>query len=223
MWASDTRICLGRASPVTACRTSTRATTAPIARPATPPRRGPTISFNHDKATKFPLRGGHAKLACEQCHTGDLYRDKLSMACVACHRKDDPHRGQLGSNCQQCHKETGWRQKVVFDHDLTRFPLIGLHAVVPCEECHRTQSFKDAPRACASCQPDTHHVGRLGANCASCHNPNGWTRWRFDHDKQTRYPLTGAHHALQCHACHKETNVTRGDRADQLLRLPQPG
>ena len=173
------------------------------------PSKWPTIGFSHDKATKFPLRGGHAKLACEQCHSGDLYRDKLAVACVSCHRKDDPHGGQLGSNCQQCHKETGWRQKVAFDHDLTRFPLIGLHAVVPCENCHRSQSFKDTPRACASCHADTHHVGRLGSNCSSCHNPNGWARWRFDHDKQTRYPLTGAHQALQCHACHKETNAAR--------------
>lgn len=173
------------------------------------PKKWATISFNHDKATKFPLRGGHAKIACERCHTGDLYRDKLSMACVSCHRKDDPHNGQLGSNCQRCHNETGWRQKVSFDHDLTRFPLLALHAVVPCEECHRTQSFKDAPRECVSCHSDTHHVGRLGPNCATCHNPNGWTRWRFDHDKQTGYPLTGAHHALECHACHRQTNVAK--------------
>lgn len=173
------------------------------------PKKWAVTSFSHDKATKFPLRGGHASLTCESCHTGDLYRDKLSMACVACHRKDDPHKGQLGNTCERCHKETGWRQKVAFDHDLTRFPLIGLHTVVPCEECHRTQAFKDAPLACASCHKDAHHVGRLGTNCGSCHNPNSWTRWRFDHDKQTRYLLTGAHRALQCHACHKATNVAR--------------
>jgi hypothetical protein len=174
------------------------------------PKKWATISFNHDKATKFPLRGGHAKLQCEQCHTGDLYRDKLSMACIACHRKDDPHKGQLGSNCEKCHKEAGWRQKIAFDHDLTRFPLIGLHAAVPCEECHRTRSFKDASSACVSCHEDTYHSGRLGDNsCASCHNPNGWKRWVFDHDKQTRYPLVGAHRTVGCHACHKVTNVKK--------------
>ncbi len=173
------------------------------------PTKWAAISFNHDKATKFPLRGGHANLACQRCHTGDLYRDKLSMACVSCHRKDDPHKGQLGSDCRRCHSETAWRKNVAFDHDLVQFPLIGLHAAVPCEDCHRTQSFKDAPRACASCHQDTHHRGRLGANCAACHNPNGWTRWRFDHDTQTRYPLTGAHQALQCHACHKEAATAR--------------
>lgn len=161
-----------------------------------------TVRFNHNKQTKFPLRGEHAKVKCDTCHTGDLYRDKLATTCVSCHKKDDPHKGQLGGRCEQCHKETGWRQKVAFDHDITRFPLIGRHAVLPCEECHRSASFKDAPRACASCHKDRHHEGRLASNCALCHNPNGWTRWRFDHNSQTRYPLDGAHRGLNCHACH---------------------
>jgi len=168
-----------------------------------------SVHFNHDKATKFPLRGGHARVKCNSCHTGDLYRDKLAMNCASCHKKDDPHKGQLGARCEQCHAETGWRQKVTFDHDVTRFPLIGRHAVVPCEECHRSPSFKDAPRACSSCHKDRHHEGRLGANCGLCHNPNGWARWRFDHATQARYPLTGAHQGLQCHACHSAKNVNR--------------
>jgi hypothetical protein len=171
------------------------------------PKDWKTVQFNHDRATQFPLRGGHAKVACTTCHTGELYGSKLATACIACHRKDEPHKGQLGSRCEKCHNESGWRSKIAFDHDLSRFPLAGLHAVVPCEECHRTQSYKDAPHACESCHRDTHHVGRLGTNCANCHNPNGWTRWRFDHDRQTRYALTGAHAGLHCHACHAQTNV----------------
>ena len=78
-------------------------------------------------------------------------RDKLSTTCVSCHKKDDPHRGQLGPNCETCHNERGWRQKVAFDHDLTRFPLIGHHGLVPCEESHRTRRSRiprpDAPIA----------------------------------------------------------------------------
>lgn len=173
------------------------------------PTKWTTVSFDHNKATRFALRGGHAKLACERCHTSNARRDRLATDCVACHRKNDPHKGQLGAACEQCHKETGWRQAVAFDHDLTQFPLIGLHAAVPCEQCHKSPSFKDASRACASCHKDVHHAGRLGTNCASCHNPNGWSRWRFDHDQQTRYPLTGAHRALTCHACHKTTTVAK--------------
>ena len=167
------------------------------------------ISFNHDKATKFPLRGKHATTKCDTCHKADLYRDKLATNCAACHKKDDPHKGQLGPNCEKCHMETGWRQKVAFDHDVTRFPLIGLHAAVPCEECHRTPQFKDAPKACNGCHKDTHHEGRVGSQCAKCHNPNGWARWRFDHSTQSKFPLTGAHQGLDCHACHTTKSVAK--------------
>jgi hypothetical protein len=168
-----------------------------------------TIAFNHDAATKFALRGKHATTKCDTCHTGDLYRNKLATNCAACHKKDDPHKGQLGTACEKCHKETGWRQKVVFDHDVTRFPLIGLHATVPCEECHKTSRFKDAPQACGSCHKDTRHEGRLTEACARCHNPNGWSRWRFDHTAQTHFPLTGAHQGLDCHACHSTKAVAK--------------
>ncbi|MEQ1669717.1 MAG: cytochrome c3 family protein [Hyphomicrobium sp.] len=158
--------------------------------------------FDHSKSTKFPLKGEHTTVKCDACHKGDLYKEKLAVTCVSCHKKNDPHKGQLGSKCESCHAETGWRKKVAFDHDLTRFPLIGLHAAVPCEECHRTETYKDTPRACESCHKDKTHEGRLGAACGRCHNPNGFALWRFNHDKETKYPLTGAHKGLQCHSCH---------------------
>jgi Zn finger protein HypA/HybF involved in hydrogenase expression len=168
-----------------------------------------TVRFDHARMTKFPLRGKHATTRCEACHTGDLYKEKLGTTCISCHKQDDAHAGKLGTACQQCHNETGWRKKVAFDHDLSRFPLLGQHAIVPCEECHKSTSYKDAPTACSSCHRDAHHEGRLGANCASCHTPNGWAIWRFDHSKQTHFPLTGAHAGLTCASCHREKNVAK--------------
>jgi len=170
------------------------------------PKKWNDVGFDHGK-TKFPLKGAHEKVKCDSCHKGDLFKDKLSTSCIACHKKDDPHKGQLGEKCQSCHTETGWRKKVDFDHDLTRFPLIGLHATVACEECHRTQAYKETPHACENCHKDKHHEGRLGRACARCHNPNGFAVWRFDHDKSTKFPLTGAHKGTQCHACHGAKNV----------------
>lgn len=167
------------------------------------------IRFDHNRETKFPLRAAHAKVKCDMCHTGDLYRDKLATTCISCHRKDDKHVGALGTRCERCHGEDTWRRIASFDHDVTRFPLIGRHAIVPCEECHRTPKFKDTSLVCASCHRDTHHEGRLGPNCALCHNPNSWARWRFDHDRQTRYPLTGAHRGLDCQSCHTAKNVVK--------------
>lgn len=161
-------------------------------------------TFDHDTSTKFALQGEHRKVSCDSCHTGNLYTDKLAASCSSCHNKDDAHKGQLGARCETCHNATGWRKKVAFDHDLSKFPLIGLHAAVPCEACHKSASFKGAPLACGSCHNDTHHQGRVGAACETCHNPNGWPLWRFDHAKQTRFALTGRHAAAGCHDCHRE-------------------
>ncbi len=53
-------------------------------------------------------------------------------------------------------------------------------------------------------ESDDEHKRRLGPQCGSCHNPNGWSLWRFDHDSQTHFKLDGAHQGLECHACHRE-------------------
>lgn len=166
------------------------------------PKEWKTSHFDHDKGTKFPLRHKHRETKCISCHKGAMFEEKLSTKCVSCHRADDAHDRQLGPKCADCHNEAGWRQTNAFDHEITRFPLIGQHTVVPCEECHITQKFKDAPLECERCHKDAFHEGRMGPGCASCHNPNGWVFWQFDHNTQTRYPLTGAHNGLDCHACH---------------------
>ncbi|HHH35376.1 MAG TPA: cytochrome C [Gammaproteobacteria bacterium] len=168
------------------------------------PRDWGKARFDHDK-TDFPLRGRHEKVPCDDCHTGDLYKDKLKTQCYACHRLDDVHKGESGKRCERCHDARGWGKRVVFDHDLSRFPLIGLHAVTPCEECHLDAAFRGAARECAAChRADDEHKGRLGPHCNRCHNPNGWALWRFDHDKDTDYKLTGAHRKLLCKDCHQD-------------------
>lgn len=161
------------------------------------------LSFDHDRDTIYPLLGAHAKARCESCHRENAYEIKLDTECIGCHERDDVHRGQQGRECRRCHREDGWRKQVRFDHDLTRFPLIGLHAAAPCEGCHSSAAFKDTQRACVDCheQDDRHH-GLLGADCASCHNANDWTLWEFDHDSRTQYPLQGRHEGLSCVACH---------------------
>jgi len=161
------------------------------------------IRFDHEKDTKFPLRGRHKKVKCEGCHVSDLYNVKLSIACNGCHGAHDPHKGSLGPDCKTCHGESSWFEKVAFDHDLSRFPLIGLHAAVGCASCHRTKTYRDAPKRCVACHGDDYHQGRIGSDCARCHTPNGWERWIFDHGREAHFELTGAHAAISCQACHK--------------------
>jgi hypothetical protein len=167
-----------------------------------------TVKFDHDRNTEFPLRGAHRALSCETCHTRPVHEQKLGTDCVACHRGDDPHEGQLGADCARCHGESAWKEKVAFDHDLARFPLLGLHAVVSCEECHATPAYRGTERACNACHAkDDTHQRRLGPSCELCHTPNGWQVWRFDHAAQTDFPLRGAHAEVGCENCHTEPVV----------------
>jgi len=172
--------------------------------------------FQHDRKTRFPLRGLHGEVRCDACHKGTLGKERISMNCYSCHRADDAHEGQEGRDCAGCHDERGWADQVSFDHGLTKFPLLGLHALVSCEDCHRSQRFADADPNCSSCHAtDDHHETRLGDDCGRCHVPNSWRVWSFDHDTQTSFSLHGAHEGLACRACHSEP--TRG-RVQQSRR-----
>jgi len=159
--------------------------------------------FRHDRDTDFKLLGAHREARCDGCHKATMGKERMPAGCYSCHRGDDVHSGQQGRNCRSCHDERGWEGKVFFDHELTRFPLLGLHALASCEACHESSRFRDADRTCAGCHADAdHHTGRLGEDCGRCHAPNGWRVWKFDHDRETSFALRGAHDGLDCHACH---------------------
>ncbi|HUK01270.1 MAG TPA: hypothetical protein VLW26_03230 [Steroidobacteraceae bacterium] len=162
-------------------------------------------NFDHSRDGHWELVGRHQRIDCHACHTAAVATQKLSQSCASCHQASDVHAGSLGTQCEQCHTPEGWRTSVVFDHDLTRFPLVGLHVAVPCEGCHLTRQYRDTGHQCIDChrRDDVHH-GNLGSDCARCHSPNGWRIWEFDHGKQTGFALSGAHGKLACVACHRQ-------------------
>jgi hypothetical protein len=161
--------------------------------------------FEHERDGKFELRGAHARLDCHACHTAVVAEQKLGTDCISCHRPRDVHAGKLGSDCERCHGVETWRGHLQFDHDLTRYPLVGLHVPVPCFGCHRSPEYKGAAQGCVDCHvQDDRHKGSLGRDCEACHSPNGWGLWEFDHGKATRFPLTGSHVRVACAGCHKQ-------------------
>jgi hypothetical protein len=161
-------------------------------------------NFDHGRDGHWPLEGRHQKIACEACHTAPVATQKLSRECLSCHRPNDVHAGKLGRQCEQCHTPAGWRDSVVFDHDLTSYPLLGLHVAVPCEQCHLTRQYRDVGQRCNDCHAaDDVHKGRRGSDCARCHSPNGWKLWEFDHAKETGFALSGGHAQLACESCHR--------------------
>jgi hypothetical protein len=184
----------------------------------------PIRQFNHAQAG-YVLQGKHANLGCEKCHTpahmdlaeksliqrADLAKSYLGLSqnCVTCHQ--DPHKGDLGPDCQRCHNFVDWKQASQFDHSKTKYPLTGLHSKVSCEKCHvpagpsHTAQFTGLKfGACVDCHTDPHR-GEFKTTCESCHNTSGWQNVtmsdEFDHSK-TKFPLLGAHIKVGCDSCH---------------------
>ena len=136
-----------------------------------------TISFDHDRDTKYPLIGKHRTATCVSCHAGHLYKDKTPTTCSACHKKDDVHRRKLGTECQDCHSIRDWKLWD-FDHDTrTSFKLDGGHKGLDCYACHSERMDKkvQAPSSCVSChKKDDKHEGSLGPQCDRCHKTTLW-------------------------------------------------
>ncbi len=176
-------------------------------------------TFNHLRAL-FPLRGAHAQLQCEECHTGAAGFRYIGIAygdCGVCH--DDPHRGELsagGSACATCHDEEEWGGRhLSFDHDRdSRYPLLEAHAALDCEACHEPPGpgkplgaarFKEIGMECAACHEDP-HAGQFGATpCEQCHTEAGFTGRDvlFRHEDFAPFSLEGAHAEIACDACHR--------------------
>ncbi len=159
--------------------------------------------FDHGK-TKFALTGGHAEVACRNCHAGERYKGQ-TMVCADCHRQQDVHKGRNGTKCDSCHKTVSW-QVATFDHDThTKFPLLGKHQATACDKCHKEDPRRvKVAMTCSSCHAkDDPHKGQLGKDCLSCHGEGGWKRdVKFDH-ALSRFPLQGKHATAKCEDCHK--------------------
>lgn len=163
------------------------------------------VKFDHDRDTEYALTGKHKKTKCISCHSGHLYKEKLTTECKTCHKNDDVHKFKNKAECTTCHTTNNWQDTAKFDHDLTGFPLLGLHSLTACEDCHLSRQFGEADKECIKCHlKDDVHKKRLGKKCEQCHTPNDWKVWRFDHNKDTNFILDGAHKDLNCYRCHKD-------------------
>ncbi|MBE0547420.1 MAG: cytochrome C [Rubrivivax sp.] len=161
-----------------------------------------TARFDHE-LSRFPLRGGHTKPPCKDCHSSPMYKETPSE-CIACHRKDDKHEGTLGRACADCHSDANWKASR-FEHARTRFGLREGHAVPPlkCADCHVShKSYRPTALECIAChRKDDKHEAQLGTRCESCHAQSSWRSARFDH-AAARFVLAGAHVRVECRSCH---------------------
>ncbi len=126
------------------------------------------VAFDH-AGTRYPLSGGHARVACVSCHrragAGQPARLPFAgvpQACDGCHR--DPHQGQFAQaggrvSCERCHTTEGLEASK-FDHARdAAYTLDGAHARLACGACHRPETrggvtivrYKPLPTTCRGC------------------------------------------------------------------------
>lgn len=188
-----------------------------------------TPGFDHDK-TDYPLKGAHREVNCIECHPKEIidgrdfqnFSDIPFANCTDCHQ--DVHEGRFGSQCTDCHTENSWLQLQNthrFNHDLTDYPLEGMHRGLACSECHSQGNFKQelAFARCTDCHDDYHEgeISDLSAgilDCDACHDLSQaftWSGYDWEDHLDADFPLEGAHLATPCFACHKESEDSRWD------------
>jgi hypothetical protein len=107
------------------------------------------------RATRFPLRGAHLSVECEDCHRlsspGNLQWAKTPVTCVSCHLEEyqatsSPSHQEAGYStaCEECHSPTQWGRALPdVDHDGLYFPIYrGRHRNEwdGCDTCHTNPS-----------------------------------------------------------------------------------
>ncbi|HET7903787.1 MAG TPA: cytochrome c3 family protein [Candidatus Eisenbacteria bacterium] len=158
-------------------------------------------------------------------------------ACADCH--SDPHKGRFVAGCADCHGNVSFRpaRLGVAEHERTKFPLRGAHRAVPCVDCHgelkrepprstlvraarrpADLTFAVAKQACADCHKSPHgdQFDRPAASARACERCHGVDVFhpasRFDHARDTAFPLDGAHRGVACAKCHAADAAVKGAR-----------
>jgi hypothetical protein len=171
--------------------------------------------------------------ACTDCHQdahlGQLKAVALGkpMACDTCHSVAGftPVRYELEQHAKTSFPLTGAHKAA---------PCRGCHpnddrlaALVPASvrrtlaQHKRPERFSFAvlhpnksPQQCSGCHDDVHRGQFLGdkspQDCATCHQTTSFADVKFDHDRQSRFPLTGKHKKASCSGCHKLEKPQRG-------------
>jgi len=157
------------------------------------------MQANH-QLTRFPLRGSHRALDCEDCHHPDSpgLRQWVGtpVECFACHAAayqatSDPNHALSGfpTECDLCHAPTVW-EAGRFNHALTS---------EPCVNCHQDDYDRTSD--------PNHRVAGFPTDCELCHDTRRWENGRFDHDAM--FPIySGPHRGRwdSCSTCHIDPN-----------------
>ncbi len=168
-----------------------------------------TIQFDHN-TTSFELEGTHKQTDCKKCHSSLIFDEALSQ-CSSCH--EDVHNMLIGDDCARCHTSKSWLVDNIAEiHEENGFPLIGVHSILSCDECHLSETnlrFDRIGNECFNChredylntQKPNHTISGFSTNCIECHDilGIGWGSGNYIHDF---FPLTLGHNIQDCKECH---------------------
>ena len=184
-------------------------------------------------AARVLIRPAHA--ACVDCH-GDPHRGRFRA----------PGPRARTADCLACHDMLAFAP-ARFDarmHQDGDFKLEGAHLSVPCQACHeelkaprskssllaaaaalRPLTFESKRRLCADCHANPHggqfeHRKDRGA-CQGCHGVDAFVPAdRFNHDRDSRFRLEGAHRRTPCASCHAAATDASGRRFVSYVPTP---
>ena len=182
-----------------------------------------------------PCSRCHPALPDARPGSGAVRFQQPDRSCLACHRDEHggqfadrvvPGARRVAAAaprattlCEACHDVEAWTP-VTFDHDSTRYPLRGGHRRLSCGRCHTRPAgapadapirYRGLPTTCdaSGCHTDPHRGQfanrRRGGTCVTCHSEQGWKTLLFDHQRDSDWPLDGAHVDVRCVECHRPT------------------
>jgi hypothetical protein len=177
-----------------------------------------SASPGSESASATARRYRFATTACASCHATPHQVDVgvASADCSTCHAISEWNviRFDHGSTrfplpgahaalaCEVCHdaaRLAAWSAKGHSSVVRTFVEAAAPAAAVP---------LAGLPLTCAGCHRDVHggQLERAGGDgaCERCHRPEYWSPAdRFDHDRDSSFPLGGAHRAAPCAGCHR--------------------
>jgi len=195
--------------------------------------------FDHNINTNFKINGSHNKLTCRKCHNKKrnqkyIFNRKDKNYCSSCHKS--VHVNQFSkatqeSSCKKCHNTDNFLIGKKFNHNQTKYPIIGKHKKTKCVLCHVStkklfpmHKNKINPMhkfnfvgtdlsTCFSCHKDPHKK-QFGSKCINCHSIK--RSWKVTNDFHKDFNLTGVHYTLGCKECHtsKQKLAQVGSRCD---------
>ena len=202
----------------------------------------------HHIQTGFPLTGLHSRVDCESCHVDGIFKG-TPRQCRGCHTRgnritatlppeDVTHNLYQQTECDQCHRSSGW-SVAVFEHVGITSDCLRCHKVggggrsapndpvhnqlmgTDCSTCHRsTQDFNAAALldhssitsgcAAAGCHATDKARARGHASLAECQDCHSYPSWG---NVQMDHNSTGG---TLCKTCHVKGGNSTAAPSDQL-------